>query len=142
MPAIRQQINIAASPRAVWRALTTPEGLTAWWADEARVDARTGGRVVLKHAEGGGEQVEERGIFLDFSPTRKLEIAWDASRDASPRASRVQFQVARDGDETRVSVVLSGGEALDDDAAHEALNRDWRASLKALRASLEGGAAV
>lgn len=137
MPAIRQQINIAASPSAVWRALTTSEGLASWWVDEARVDARTGGRVVLKSINDEGEPIEERGIFLDFTPTRRIEIAWDTLGDGHPRGQRVQFHVARAGGETRISMVLSGGEDLDDDDVHTSLTRDWRASLKALRDNLE-----
>ena len=137
MPAIRQQISIAASPRTVWSALTTPEGLTSWWVDDARVDPRVGGRVVLKSMDEQGEPLEERGIFLDFSPTRRIEIAWDKLGAAPNSASRVQFQLARAGGETRLSVVVSGGENLDDDETFDALTRDWKASLKALRDSLE-----
>lgn len=137
MPAIRQQISIAASPRAVWSALTTAEGLTQWWVDQARVDARVGGRVVLSSTDDEGQTLEERGIFLDYTPTRRIEIAWDTIGQ-QPRASRVQFQLARAGGETRVSVVLSGGQALDDDDIFAAMTRDLKSSLKALRASLEG----
>ncbi|TVQ90093.1 MAG: SRPBCC domain-containing protein [Deltaproteobacteria bacterium] len=139
MPAIRQQISIAASPRTVWSALTTPEGLTSWWVDDARVDPRVGGRVVLTSTDELGEPLEERGIFLDFSPTRRIEIAWDKLGAAPSSASRVQFQLARAGGETRLSVVVSGGDSLDDDETFDTLTRDWKASLKALRSSLEQG---
>jgi uncharacterized protein YndB with AHSA1/START domain len=137
MPAIRQQINVAASPRAVWNALTTAEGLTAWWVDEARVDPRTGGRVVVASVGEDGAPSEQRGLFLDFRPTRRVEIAWDTLGGGGKTGQRIEFQVAMAGGETRVSVVVSGGEALDDEEAHAALSRDWKASLKALRAHLE-----
>ena len=136
MPAIRQQISIAASPRSVWGALTTPEGLTQWWVDEARVDARVGGRLVLHSTDDEGEPLEERGIFLDYTPTRRIEIAFDAIGQA-PQVSRVQFQIARAGGETRLSVVLSGGASLEDEETFTSLTRDWKSSLKALRAALE-----
>jgi len=139
MPAVRQQINIAAGPRTVWRALTTAEGLTSWWVDEARVDARAGGRVVLVSEDDEGEPMEERGVFLEIRPTRKLEIAWDSTGKAVTKGSRVQFQLARDGDETRVLVVHSGGEALEDEEAREQINKNWRSALKALRSALEDG---
>lgn len=137
MPAIRQQINIAASPRVVWRSLTTADGLTSWWVDEARVDARKGGRIVLMSEDDEGEPMEERGVFLEVRPTRKLEIAWDSTGKALTKGSRVQFQLARDGDETRVLVVHQGGKALEDPEIHEQLNKGWRAALRALRGSLE-----
>lgn len=137
MPAIRQQINIDASPRVVWRALTTAEGLTSWWVDEARVDARAGGIIVLVSEDDDGEPMEERGVFLEVRPTRKLEIAWDNVGKAITKGSRVQFQLARDGDETRVVVVHSGGEAIEDAEANEQLTKGWRSALKALRSALE-----
>lgn len=137
MPAIRQQINIAASPRVVWRSLTTADGLTSWWVDEARVDARKGGKIVVVSEGDDGEPMEERGVFLEVRPTRKLEIAWDSVGKALTKGSRIQFQLARDGDETRVLVVHQGGEALEDPEIHEQLNKGWRAALRALRGSLE-----
>ena len=43
MAAIRRHVYIANGARAVWRALTTAEGLEKWLAEEARVDGRKGG---------------------------------------------------------------------------------------------------
>jgi len=136
MASVRQQINIAASPRAVWRQLTTAEGLQAWWADEARVDANSGGRVVLESEGDDGEMCEERGIFLEHRPTRRLEIKWDSSSPAPTAGSRVRFQVARDGEETRVAVIHTGA-FLDDDEVLGRYDKEWRSALKALRGSLE-----
>ena len=56
MPAIRRHVHIACPPRAVWRALTTADGLEKWLADEARVDGRKGGRVVLTGTDFDAEQ--------------------------------------------------------------------------------------
>jgi uncharacterized protein YndB with AHSA1/START domain len=140
MPAIRQQINISAMPRAVWRALTTPEGITSWWVDEARVDAREGGRVVLISEGDDGEPLQEVGIFHELRPTRKIEIAWDKSSPAPTKGTRLEFQIARDGDDTRLSLVHSGGGVLDDEEARAGLEKAWRSALHALRDALEGEA--
>lgn len=140
MPAIRQQINIDAPLRAVWNALTTDEGLSGWWGRSARVEAREGGRVVLTQEGPEGEAVELRGMFHEFRPTRKIEIAWDSAGKASARGTRVSFQVARDGEETRLSVLHSGAGALDDDAARSALEEEWRQALLKLREKLEAAA--
>lgn len=137
MSSIRHQINIAAPSRAVWRALTTEEGLTSWWVDEARVVAETGGRIVLRSEGDDGEMVEEVGMFHELRPTRKIEIAWDARSPAPTKGTRVQFTVARDGDETRVSVTHSGGGVLDDEESRLALEKGWKQALRALRGSLE-----
>lgn len=137
MPAIRQQINIDASPRAVWRAITTVEGLTSWLADEARVDAREGGRIVLTSEGDDGEPMEERGIFHEIRPIRRIEVAWDVNSPAPTKGTRIEFQIARDGEETRLSVVHRGGGVLDDEEAREALDKGWRQALRALRSALE-----
>lgn len=136
MAAIRHQINIAVPVRTVWNALTTESGLVSWWADKARVDARPGGRIVLQRAGAEGE-TEERGIFHELRPTRRIEIAWDTNSPGPSRGTRVAFQVARDGDETRVALVHSGGGALDEDESRAALESEWKDRLNKLRAALE-----
>ena len=139
MPAIRQQINIDASPRAVWRALTTSDGLKAWLADEARVDAREGGRIVLTSEDDDGNPVEERGIFHEIRPIRRIEVAWDGNSPAATKGTRIEFQIARDGEETRLSVVHRGGGVLEDEEARDGLDKGWRQALRALRSALEEG---
>lgn len=138
MAAIRQQINIDASTRQVWRALTTSEGLQGWWVDEARVDARSGGRIVLKAEGDEDEMVEERGIFLEFRPMRRIEISWDSSSPAPTKGTRIQFNVARDGQETRLIVIHSGKGILEDEEARPQLQKEWKQALLALRGMLEG----
>lgn len=137
MPVIRQQISIAATPRTVWRCLTTAEGLASWWVDEARVDARAGGRIVLVSEDDDGAPMEECGVFLEVRPTRNLEIAWDSAGKALTKGTQVQFRLAKDKDETRLLVTHSGGKALDDPESFEQIDKAWRAALKALRSHLE-----
>ncbi len=137
MASIRQQINIDASPREVWRALTSVDGWTSWYADDARVDARKGGRITLSMIGDDGEPVDEVGIYLTFRPTRKLEIAWDSTSPAPTKGTTLSFQVARDGAETRLALVHSGGGVLEDEQAREALVKEWRQAFRALRDHLE-----
>ncbi len=137
MPAIRRQINIAAPQRAVWRMLTTAEGWTAWYADEARIDADTGGRVVLQTEDDEGNAVEEVGTVLTYRPTRKLEIRWERGTTAGTVDTVLSFGLARDGDETRLSLVHRGAGPLEDEEARAQLDKTWRQSLKALRDCLE-----
>jgi hypothetical protein len=70
-------------------------------------------------------------------PTRRLEIAWDHNSPARTRGTRIQFRLSRDGEETRVDMVHSGGGILDDDDARADLEQDWRRALKSLRSELE-----
>jgi uncharacterized protein YndB with AHSA1/START domain len=66
-----------------------------------------------------------------------LEIKWDSVGSAETKGSSVAFQVARDGDETRVSLVHSGGAALDDEERREKLNQAWKTALDTLQALLD-----
>ncbi len=138
MAAIRRQITIDSHPRAVWKVLTSAEGWKSWYADDARIDARAGGRVVLTIEDDEGEPIEEVGTFLTFRPTSRLEIAWDRVSPASTKGTRLTFSVARDGEETRVGLVHSGPGILDDEEARAELDKTWRQALNALRDSLEG----
>jgi uncharacterized protein YndB with AHSA1/START domain len=137
MAAIRQQINIAAPQRTVWNALVSADGWKQWWADDARLEPREGGRIVLVSEDAEGKLVEERGIFHEMRPTRRLEIAWDSTSPARTRGTRLQFTISRDGDETRLALVHSGGGVLEDEAARDVLDREWRDGLRTLRQSLE-----
>ena len=137
MPTIRQSINIAAGPRSVWNALTTAEGLASWWVDEARIEPRAGGRLILVSEGDDGEPVEERGLIHAFRRTRQLEVAWDSNSAGPTAGTRVVFTIARDGGESRVSVIHRGG-ALDDEELHAEQVKLWRQSLRALQDYLEG----
>lgn len=138
MPAIRRHIHIAAAPRAIWKALTTAEGLTGWLADEARIEPRKGGRVVLVNEDDEGNPVEERGMIHKWRPTSHLEIAWDNMGNFPTRGTTVSFQLAIDGDETRLSLVHSGrSEVLDDEERRSQLDTDWRRAFKSLQSMLD-----
>jgi uncharacterized protein YndB with AHSA1/START domain len=136
MAAIRRHVYIANGARAVWRALTTSEGLEKWLAEDARVDARKGGRVVLTGSDLDAEH-DVVGMILTWRPTSKLEISWDSIGAAETKGSSVAFQVARDGDETRVSIVHSGGEALEDDERRAKMDHAWKVALETLQALLD-----
>lgn len=136
MPAIRRHVNIATSPRKVWEALTTAEGLTSWLVDEARVDGRKGGRVVWTQEGDDGEPVQGHGTILKWRPTATLEITWDKNGAFPMAGCRIVFQVARDGDETRLAFVLSGA-PCEDDEAREALDKEWGRDLRAIQSWLD-----
>lgn len=136
MPAIRRHVNIATTPRKVWAAITTSDGLTSWLLDDARVDARSGGRIMWEHEGFDGEPVQGHGTIHKIRPTSTLEITWDRGGDFPAQGCRLQFRVSRDGDETRLALVLSGP-TLDDPELREALDKEWGRDLRALQSSLD-----
>lgn len=136
MPAIRRQIMVTAAPRRVWAALTTGDGLAQWLVDEARVDGRKGGRVVLMSEDDDGNPTEDRGIIHKWRPTSHLEITFDTVGKGPLKGTRLAFQVALDGGETRVAMVHSGA-LLDDPDENARLDKDWRQAMKSLQALLD-----
>ncbi|HUN31899.1 MAG TPA: SRPBCC domain-containing protein, partial [Trebonia sp.] len=66
---IERTVEIAHPPAAVWAALTTAEGLSAWFGQQAAIDLRPGGAASMTW-EGGAhtaemrvERVEEPTVF-------------------------------------------------------------------------------
>ena len=137
MPAIRRHIHIATTPRAVWNALTTAEGLGRWLADEVRIEPRQGGRVVLTRKNAEGETVEARGLIHKWRPISHFEIAFERLGSYPGRGSHLAFQLTQDGGEARLSLQQSGGEALDDAETTRRLDDQWRADFARLQALLD-----
>ncbi len=134
MPAIRRQVFIAAPPRAVWRALTTTEGLQRWLCDDARVEPRVGGRYILIHFD--DENIEERGMIHKWRPTSHLEITWDRVGTQPSAGTQITWKLARAGKETRLAMVHSGS-VFDDEEQRALTDRDWRRALSALQSELD-----
>ena len=74
--------RIAARPSIVFEALTTAEGVAAWWAPEdlpvieARVDASVGGAFRIRFPTSDGEEHEACGEYLEVVPPRRLVMSW------------------------------------------------------------------
>lgn len=136
MPAIRRHVFIANNPRTVWEALTKPDGIEKWLADEARLDGRKGGRVVFINEGDDGEPVEERGIIHVWRPTSRLEITWDNIGSFPSKGTRLSFTVARDGTETRLALVHSGA-VFDEEEPRAAMDAEWKERLEFLQSWLD-----
>lgn len=84
--ALVEEIVIKAPPERIFRALTEPRELLAWWGDEAHyrctswtLDLRVGGvwRSVGRNAAGKDFVVE--GEFLEVAPPHRLAYSWRPS---------------------------------------------------------------
>ena len=65
---IERTMELAHPPAKVWAALTTAEGLAAWFGEEAAIDLRPGGAAWMRWANGYSvemrvERVEEPTVF-------------------------------------------------------------------------------
>jgi uncharacterized protein YndB with AHSA1/START domain len=87
---IRLVRRYAAEPDEVWAVLTDPESLSSWLAPAGDVELAAGGRFEVG-------RVEARVRALE--PGRMLELDW---RHPDEEPSVVRFELARDGDGTRL----------------------------------------
>jgi uncharacterized protein YndB with AHSA1/START domain len=117
---IERTVDIARPPAAVWAALTTAEGLGAWFGDRATIDLRPGGDARLEWKEGFSaplriERVEEPRVFGFTWPVYGLP-------DDDPRRTYVEFTLEPAGAGTRLTVVESGFAQLPEDAHRKAFD--------------------
>ena len=130
---IERTVEIAHPPATVWAALTTAEGLSAWFGNEATIDLRPGGAASMKFGSGHVadmrvERVEEPTVF---------GYTWHiyGLPDGDPRRTYVEFTLEPAGAGTRLTVVESGFAQLPDDAyrtAYDCNTQGWASELSEL----------
>ncbi|HJQ47540.1 MAG TPA: SRPBCC domain-containing protein [Amycolatopsis sp.] len=127
---IERTVELAHPPAKVWAALTTAEGLAAWFGSEATVDLRPGGTGRLTWAEGHTadlriERVEEPVVFA---------YTWQVADvpDGNPARTYVEFTLEPTGSGTRLRVVESGFAQVPEQAYREAYDghtQGWASEL-------------
>ena len=65
--------SFPASPAEVWEALTEPERLEEWFANEVSLDARPGGEGVFRWGDGD----ERRATVREVEPEERLVLDWE-----------------------------------------------------------------
>ena len=115
---IERSVELAHPPDKLWAALTTAEGLGAWFGDKATIDPRPGGAGRMTFASGLSvdirvERVEEPRVF---------GFTWRIPDlpDDDPRRTYVEFTLEAAGAGTRLRVVESGFAQLPEDAHRKA----------------------
>ena len=103
---IERTMTLARPPSEVWPALTTAEGLSAWFGERATIDLRPGGAASMTFAGGMSvemrvERVEEPSVFA--YTWRLLNLPED-----DPRRTYVEFTLEPAGDGTLLRVTETG----------------------------------
>ena len=136
---IERTVTLARPPREVWPALTTAEGLSAWFGERATVDLRPGGAASITFA--GGLTVEMRIERVEepllFAYTWRLP---DLPAD-DPRRTYVEFTLEAEGAGTRLRVVETGFAQLPVDtrkATYDSHDAGWARELAELVAHVDG----
>ena len=115
---IERTVDIDAPPSQVWAALTTAEGLAAWFGQRATIDLRPGGAGRLSWDSGHSadlrvERVEEPSVFGFTWPIFGLPAS-------DPRRTYVEFTLEPAGAGTRLRVTETGFAQLPGDAHGQA----------------------
>jgi uncharacterized protein YndB with AHSA1/START domain len=127
---IERTVQLAHPPATVWSALTTAEGLAAWFGHEATIDLRPGGTARMTWPDGSTkdmrvERVEEPTVF---------GFTWqiDGLPEDDARRTYVEFTLEPVGSGTRLRVVETGFAQLSPTAyrtAYDAHTQGWASEL-------------
>ena len=91
---IRKEILLPASRDEVWSALTDPEELERWFANDVELDLRPGGGASFRWGNGESRHATVREV----EPGERLSFEWDEEGE-------VEFTLADDDEGTRLTVV-------------------------------------
>lgn len=94
---VEREIVLPSPREDVWDALTKPDRLEDWFANDVDLDLRPGGGARFRW--GNGE--ERRATVVEVDPERRLAFEWDDEEGL------VEFTLADDADGTRLTVVES-----------------------------------
>jgi uncharacterized protein YndB with AHSA1/START domain len=140
--------RIAARPSIVFDALTTVDGVVAWWGPDdlpvilAEVDARVGGAFRVRFQTLDGQQHEACGEYLEVDPPRRLVMSWRYAFGGEPeehgRTSRIEMELTPIAGGTELSFTHAELANAASEVSHE---RGWTASLTKLVRRLGGAPA-
>ena len=134
-PPQTHEIEIDAPSEAVWKAISTGEGMTRWYAEEARVEPRTGGENWVSWGE--GQDVGNENLV--WEPGKRLTVGKPGHETATGfGAIVVDFEIETRGGRTLLKLVQSGLPAgADWDSMDEGTKVGWEMFLFALKFYLE-----
>ena len=138
---IERTVEIAHPPAKVWAALTTAEGLSAWFGPRSTIDLRPGGPAQVTLDSGRVhelrvERVEEPRVFGYTWPIHGLPAD-------DPRRTYVEFTLEPTETGTRLTVVETGFAQLSEEChgkAHGGNSQGWQKKLGELTDYLDAAA--
>ncbi len=137
-----QMVTIATDPATAWRACTDPDWLRRWYAIDAVVEQRRGGRWRMRRRDGAACEA-----IIDVCDVgRRLRLIYltpptgGVLVDGSPLVDDLLFDVR--GSEALVRVLGSGVPVSADwDRHYVMLRQAWAYYLRELKRALEDGVA-
>ncbi|MGB2816511.1 MAG: SRPBCC domain-containing protein [Burkholderiaceae bacterium] len=144
--AIDREVVVTATPEQVWDAWTTREGITSFFAPDARIDARVDGafEIYINPLAEPGLKGADGMRFMALQPPRMLSFTWNAPPSLPEARQQRTFVVVRiepiGEKETRVTLHHTGwGDGGEWDKAYGYFDRAWGNVLGNLKKRFESG---
>lgn len=120
---LERSLVIRARPATVFAFFTNSEHWARWWGPGSTIDARPGGRMLIRHANG----VEVAGEVLDVAPLERIVFTYGyaSGTPIAVGASRVTIRLARHPEGTRLDLTHE----FADPAARDPHVQGWRFQL-------------
>ncbi len=99
-PCVRREVVLEEELDEVWRALTEPERLAEWFANEVDLVAEPGAAGVFRWDDGSARVA----VVEEVEPERRFAFRWH-DEDASGLATRVELTLEEAAAGTRLTVV-------------------------------------
>jgi uncharacterized protein YndB with AHSA1/START domain len=123
---IRESVKLAAGRDRVWQALTTPNGLAAWWAERAEIEPTDGGILRLHFSN---RRILDSKVIMCRPPEYLAFVYFGGTRAA--------FELAPSPSGGTIVTVTDGGFSSQQDYAETLAG--WVSVLLALKAQVDFG---
>jgi uncharacterized protein YndB with AHSA1/START domain len=144
--AIDKSVEIAATLDQAWQSWTTREGIVAFFAPEAKIEARVGGpfQIYIDPGAPAGSKGADDMRFLALQPQRMLSFDWNAPPSLPEARAQRTVVILRfepvNATTTRVSLHHVGwGDGGEWDRAYAYFDRAWGNVLGSLKKRWESG---
>jgi uncharacterized protein YndB with AHSA1/START domain len=129
--AITRTLDLAHSQEKVWGALTTLEGLTSWFGNQADGEVAPGHDVHMRWEQ---DNMESTLAIKVIDPMSVFAYAWgiNGAPEGDPRRTYVEFALEPTPAGTRLTVTESGFAQLPDEwleQSYQGNTEGWRAEL-------------
>ncbi|MEA3076496.1 MAG: hypothetical protein QOF60_1404 [Actinomycetota bacterium] len=129
---ILHRIGTISSPDKVYDALTTIDGLAAWWTTDTKGDATPGGTIEFRFGDVGGFDMK----VLDQRPNQRIE--WEVTGGPEEWiGTHVGFELKQEGDYTIVLFKHEGWREPVEFMSH--CSTKWATFLMSMKQFVETG---
>jgi uncharacterized protein YndB with AHSA1/START domain len=110
---IERVMELKATQQRVWKAVSSPEGLSKWFPEKLDGDFKVGGNVMFHF----GEAYHVPGTIVAIDPQSYFAFRWQSKPDVESGADAeattlVEFRLEPSAEGTRLTMVESGFAAL------------------------------